>query len=128
MKNYQEGLINSMQALALSQLQNIFKNKGNNSDEKGGTSGSFKNLNTISSNKPNDIDVSLSYYNLGVQQEYMRRKNDCEISYTLSKKYCDTENVKLKTKLNLGTIEIAKTTSSTKFSRFTNGEKKNEIK
>jgi hypothetical protein len=118
MKNYHEGLVNSMQALALSQLQNIFKNKGGNSDEKPVTSGSFKNVTTIgSNNKSNDIGISLNYYNLGVQQEYMRRKKDCEISYNLSKRLCETDNIKLKKKLNLGIIEIANNTpSSTKFS------------
>ncbi len=118
MKEHQEGLINSMQALALCQLQNILQRKNSNNDEKGRTTNSFNQLNTITSNlKTNETHLSLNYYNLGVQQEYMRRRKDSEISYILSNKYCDSDNMKLKKKLNMNNLEIAKTTCSSKFSK-----------
>jgi hypothetical protein len=123
MKNYHDGLINSMHALALSQLQNILKKKNNANDEKAITTVSIKNSNIIG-----EVDLSLNYYNLGVQQEYMRRKNDCEISYNLSNKYCETDNIKLKKKLNLGSTDILKTTCSTKFGGFNKNGDKNLIK
>ena len=123
MKNYNDGLINSMHALALSQLQIIFK-KNSNSDEKVSTIGTFKQANTTGSIVKNaDTDLSLNYYNLGVQQEYMRRRKDSEISYELSKKYCESNDTKLKKKLNLGSIEISKTTSSTKFDMSKNADR-----
>jgi hypothetical protein len=123
MKNYHNGMINSMHALALSQLQIIFKNNSN-SDEKGITSSTLKQANTtISIPNHTNCDLSLNYYNLGVQQEYIRRKKDCEISYELSKKYCESNDTKLKKKLNLGSSEISKTTSSTKLSMSSSGNR-----
>lgn len=98
MKSYQDGLINSMHALALSGLQSILK-KNNASDDKDESKTEYKS----------DTDYSLNYYNLGVQQEFMKRKNDCEISFEMSKRYCNSDNTKLMKKLN---CEVSKTTTS----------------
>jgi hypothetical protein len=102
MKSHHDGLINSMHALALSGLQNIFKKDRAEKTEAVTVTTTF-NL---------DTDLSLNYYNLGVQQEFMRRRNDCEISFGMSKKYCEVDNVRLKKKLN---CEVASKTTTSKF-------------
>jgi hypothetical protein len=104
MKNNHDGLINSMHALALSGLQNLFKKDKEMKTEAVTVTWGFNS----------DTDLSLNYYNLGVQQEFMRRKKDCEISFSMGRKYCEVDNVKLKKKLN---CDFGSKTTTSKFHR-----------
>ena len=78
MKNFNDALINSMHSLALTQLNILMKIDNKNIQEK-----SLK-----------DNELSLRYYNLGVMQEYNNRNRDAIVSYSKSKNYKNTTNIK----------------------------------
>ena len=69
MKNNYEALISAMESLALTQFERAF----NDEDE--------KNKESINKN------LCFNYYLLGVQQEYLKRKNDSINSFASAKLY-----------------------------------------
>jgi hypothetical protein len=108
LKNYQDALLNGMQSLALNQLNLLsrkFKSKtkkneniiteitevnssiaeGKNPEITGKQIEGKNTVNLISSNSANNL--VLSYYNLGVQQEFLKREHDSKISFYLSEHY-----------------------------------------
>jgi hypothetical protein len=76
LKNYSESLISGMQSLALNQLSKIsetfFNNKNKNEQQREENN---KSMNIT------DKVLALSYYNIGVQQEFLERNSDCKLSF-----------------------------------------------
>jgi vacuolar-type H+-ATPase subunit I/STV1 len=98
LKNYQDALLSGMQSLALNQLNLLNKNfkarepksdkinneiADENNEEKNVKQTKEKStVNTISSTSANNL--VLSYYNLGVQQEFLKREHDAKVSFSES--------------------------------------------
>lgn len=67
MKNNYKALISAMQSLAINQFEKLFCDK---------TDEDYDNINK---------NMCYSYYNLGVQQEFLKRNKDCKASFAGSK-------------------------------------------
>jgi hypothetical protein len=80
---HQDAIVSALQSLALNQLQVIAKK----SDDKGKMMSSFDKTEL----SPTNMELSLSYYNLGVQQEYLKRGSDSEVSFEMSRRFNDNK-------------------------------------
>lgn len=70
-----------MSSLAVNQVSNLFKNIENQRQK------IINNKNnTPLININNNTSLMLCYYNIGVQQEFLKRENDSAVSY----KHCET--------------------------------------
>lgn len=80
LKLYNDALLEGMQSVAFNQLtllnENLYNRKYNKLDK-------TKSLN--SNKKALYSRMMLSYFNIGVQQEHLKRTSDCEISYNRSR-------------------------------------------
>jgi len=80
LKFHSEAIVEGMHSVALNQLtllnENLYNRKYNKLDK----------INKLDSNKKALFSrMMLSYFNIGVQQEHLKRHTDCEISYNRSR-------------------------------------------
>lgn len=76
MKRYDEALVEGMQSVAFNQLSLLNENLYNRKYKK------FDKLKRIDANKKSLYNrMMLSYFNIGVQQEHLKRYSDCDVSY-----------------------------------------------
>ena len=88
LKNYENSLIIGMESLALKQFQTLF------CDNK------------------EDSQLYLGYYLIGTQQEFLKRKNDAEISFLSAKNYLKESKLNNSEKKNFEFINQLKTYNS----------------